>query len=449
MKRAFARRLLAVGFFAVLGLLVASASAHPTPISVAFVDFTVDGARIEHDVPVEELQRALHRDLLRPGDSAEAMVTRERASLLEYGGRHLALWSAKGDWTVEPTEVTGHASEDGPRVTFHFTARPPAGNEPEPVTVHDEIVAHEVISHYSQIYVRSDWAAGRGGGEPALAGVVHAGRFDVAVPRTGSFVCGLRSVIESGARHIATGTDHVLFVFALLLAAPMVARGGRWAEHRSARDAAVTIAKLVSAFTIGHSITLVLGAVGWVRLPPSIVEPVVALSILAAAIHAMIPMFPRREPVVAAGFGLVHGLAFASGLPRHDVGPAQLAWSLFGFDLGIELAQLALVALVVPWVLILARTGAFAAFRAVAASVVGLLALGWLIERVTCVANPIGPVVAWLETHGLLCLVALASVAVVARATPALRDRPTPPASGARLPMVGAHRRPARATSGP
>ena len=117
-----------------------------------------------------------------------------------------------------------------------------------------------------------------------------------------------------GARHIAEGTDHLLFLLALILPAPLVAAGGRWGGYAGGKTALRRIVKVVTAFTLGHSITLVFGALGWAPLPGAVVESAIALSILVSAVHALVPIFRGREVFIAGGFGLVHGLAFATTL---------------------------------------------------------------------------------------------------------------------------------------
>ena len=117
-----------------------------------------------------------------------------------------------------------------------------------------------------------------------------------------------------GARHIALGTDHLLFLLALILPAPLVASGGRWGGYAGGKTAFRQIIKVVTAFTVGHSITLVFGAMGWAILPGVVVEFAIALSILVSAVHAMVPIFRGREVYIAGGFGLVHGMAFAATL---------------------------------------------------------------------------------------------------------------------------------------
>ena len=114
----------------------------------------------------------------------------------------------------------------------------------------------------------------------------------------------------------------------------------------------------MTAFTLGHSITLVFGALGWVRLPGVLVESAIAFSILVSAVHALVPIFRGKEVYIAGGFGLVHGLAFASTLTGFGFDPWTTASSVLGFNLGIEAVQLLIILLVMPCLVVLARAPA-------------------------------------------------------------------------------------------
>lgn len=417
-RRRAPRWLVGLALFAAVVASATKVAAHPTPGSVAFVDFTVDGARIEQDVPIEELERALHRRLAEEGESPEAIVRRHGELLRSYAGVHLRAMSVGSDapWRAEVLAVTGHAAADGPRARFRFALRAPAGQASRSVRLHDAIVAHEVISHYTTIYLRSDWAVGVATTEPQLAGTIHAGHNEITIVRHGSFWRGLYGVVALGIEHIVAGSDHLMFLFALVLVAPVSAAGGRWRAGRGTRATLLGLARVVSAFTVGHSATLVLGAFGWVVLPSAAIEAAIAASVLTTAGHAVRPIFPSRESSLAGAFGLVHGLAFANTLAGRELGRAQAAWTLLGFNTGIELAQLALLFLVVPWLLILARTRAYAPFRVAAATFAAVLATGWLLERTTALPNPTARPLAWMEAHASLLLVALAVAALLARA---------------------------------
>src|SRR3984957_17842576 len=216
---------------------------------------------------------------------------------------------------------------------------------------------------------------------------------------------GFAAVFHLGLRHIAEGTDHLLFLLALLLPAPLLAASGRWSQRASVRRSLMQILRIVTAFTLGHSFTLALAAFGIVQLPSRPVEVLIAVSILISAIHAIRPMFPGREAVIAAFFGLIHGLAFASALS--DLG--FTSWyplvSLLGFNLGIETMQLVVVTAMLPSMLLLSRTSSYRVLRVGGASFAIVASLSWIVERSFNTRNVIDPVVeavvhkgAWLAT---------------------------------------------------
>jgi hypothetical protein len=220
-----------------------------------------------------------------------------------------------------------------------------------------------------------------------------------AVPVHGSGIAdwaggsGFASLFELGLRHIAQGTDHLLFLLALLLPAPLLARGRRWAEPLSTRESLARILTVVTAFTLGHSLTLALAALGFVSIPSQPIEVLIAVSILVSALHALRPLFPNREGFIAAFFGLIHGLAFATTLGQLGLGRWQRVGGILAFNLGIEAMQLLVVAAGLPSLILMSRTGAYAWLRIGGALFAGLAAGGWIAERLFGLPNPLDAMV--------------------------------------------------------
>lgn len=207
------------------------------------------------------------------------------------------------------------------------------------------------------------------------------------------------SMFRLGMRHIAEGTDHLLFLLALLLPAPLLVAGSHWAGFAGVRLSALRILKVVTAFTVGHSITLALAAFGLVHLPSRPVEVLIAFSILVSAAHALRPIFPGREAVVAALFGLMHGLAFAATLQNLGLDWRARAVSILGFNLGIETMQLVVVCAAMPSLVLLSRTPAYSVVRIGGALFAMLASAGWMAERLLNVHNPLAPVVDSVASH--------------------------------------------------
>ncbi len=233
-------------------------------------------------------------------------------------------------------------------------------------------------------------------------------------PSRSGFWGGFGATFRLGARHIAEGTDHLLFFLTLLLPAPLLARAGRWSGRASIRRSLTHILGIVTAFTLGHSFTLALSGLGLVHLPSRPVEVMIALSILVSAVHALRPLFPGREAVVAGSFGLVHGLAFASALNELGVTGWYRLVSLFGFNLGIEAMQLTVVAFTLPALLLLSRTKYYAVFRIVGAAFAVVASCAWISERVLDRPNAMGYGVEKLVHHGVALCAGLWVCAAVA-----------------------------------
>jgi hypothetical protein len=222
------------------------------------------------------------------------------------------------------------------------------------------------------------WSDGAAAGTAVLAPGDHRRTFG-AGPEPGG---GFADFVREGVWHIWTGYDHLLFLLSLLLPAVLVREQGRWRRAPSFRSALWDVVRVVTAFTLAHSLTLSLAALGYVDLPSRWVESAIAASVILAALNNLAPAFQGRRPALAFGFGLVHGLGFASVLSDLDLPADARLWALLGFNLGVEIGQLAVVAAFLP--LAHAASG-FRLYRTAAlqtgSGVIALVALAWLLER--------------------------------------------------------------------
>jgi hypothetical protein len=188
--------------------------------------------------------------------------------------------------------------------------------------------------------------------------------------------------VREGVWHIWTGYDHILFLLALLLPSVLKREAGHWREVRALRPAFYNVVKIVSAFTVAHSLTLTLAVLGIVRLPNRLTESAIALSVVLAAANNLWPLVRERGWIVAFGFGLVHGFGFATALSEFGLTQGHLALTLLGFNTGVEIGQLAIVAFFLPAAYALRRTWFYQTpvLRLGSAFVI-LIAGGWFAER--------------------------------------------------------------------
>lgn len=163
---------------------------------------------------------------------------------------------------------------------------------------------------------------------------------------------------KEGAKHIWEGTDHLLFLLTLLLPGLMLTirktdlNGELPANNRDAEKFAL---KVITAFTLSHSITLAFSVFGWVSLPDKLIESLIALSIMISAVLNLQNRFHISHWKLAFLFGLIHGMGFANGLKELGLSSMYFLETLFAFNLGVELGQLSAVIVVSVPVLLLAR----------------------------------------------------------------------------------------------
>ena len=228
-----------------------------------------------------------------------------------------------------------------------------------------------------------------------LLRVEHDGRTETATFREGasmrvftltapsSRMAQAWTFLSDGAEHILKGPDHVLFLVALLLPAVLRRESGAWKGAEAFKPAAVNIVKIVTAFTIAHSVTLSLAVLGIVTAPARVVEPIIAASVIAAALNNVWPWFGERGWMVAFGFGLVHGLGLAGGLIEFGLRKEALVMALVSFNVGVELGQLAIVALFLPVAFALRETRFYRDVTLkFGSAAVALVAAMWMAERV-------------------------------------------------------------------
>ena len=225
----------------------------------------------------------------------------------------------------------------------------------------------------------------------------------------------LSALFRLGLRHIAEGTDHLMFLLVLLLPAPLCAVGGRWTSVRSVRQSLLHIVGIVTAFTIGHSLTLTLAAMSILHIPGRPVEVFIAVSIFVSAVHALRPIFPGREAWIAAGFGLVHGLAFASTLDRLGLSRWDRLVGILAFNLGIETMQMIVVGFTLPSLLILSRTNSYRYARIGGAGVAAVASIAWISERLFYVQTPVDSIASVMAQHGFVLAGSLLAVSLTCK----------------------------------
>jgi hypothetical protein len=193
-----------------------------------------------------------------------------------------------------------------------------------------------------------------------------------------------RSFISHGTHHIWNGYDHMLFLVTLLLPAVVMRSGNAWRPVETLGGAVWATTRVVTAFTLAHSITLSAAASGVVELPSRLVECVIAASVAVAAINNLFPVVSRRTWIAAFVFGLMHGFGFASVLTDLGLPPGGRLVALFAFNVGVELGQLAVVAVLLPVLFLMRRSSTYTQVALPAGSmVIMVIGVTWILQRAT------------------------------------------------------------------
>jgi hypothetical protein len=189
---------------------------------------------------------------------------------------------------------------------------------------------------------------------------------------------------REGVFHIWIGYDHILFLLSLLLPAVLLAdRRGEWRAAPGIREGFIDVLKIVTSFTVAHSITLSLATLGVVSLPSRWVESAIAASVMLAALNNTFPVFRGRRWTVAFAFGLIHGFGFASVLADLGLPQGALLLALVGFNLGVEVGQLAIVSAFLPLAFGLRHTWLYQRLIFAGGSLLIAMVAGiWFAERV-------------------------------------------------------------------
>jgi hypothetical protein len=342
----------------VLALVAAPslAAAHPAPFSyldLRIGDASIEGALVVHIIDVaHDLGIAAPEKLL---DRATAYGNLDRLTALVTQRMVLR---AEQPLMIEWGDVDTLPDRQG--IQLHFRIHTP---RPATLGIHALMFPYDRL-HQTFVNVYED-------GVLRQQFVLSADNPDRTyyTGTTQGAIAVIKTFVPAGIHHILIGPDHILFLIGLLLL------GGGWKA----------LLKIVTAFTIGHSITLSLAALNVITPPPNIIEPAIALSIVFVGADNLVRGGGRDvRALIALTFGLVHGFGFANVLREFGLPREALGWSLFSFNVGVEIGQLFIVLLVATVLAVVRRRSETVGMRVAFAGSLIVIAAGtyWFVQRV-------------------------------------------------------------------
>jgi hypothetical protein len=340
---------------------------------------TLDG---QWDIALRDLEHAVGLDLDGDGAITWGELKTRRTEVLRYAFSHLsieALSRGEREWCrFQSPIVLFDEHVDGGYAVLKFAVTCPI--RPDELAVHYSLLFDLDPIHRGLVDVRAE------GTSQAfiLADQTRTVMVNLGSPnRTGQF----SAFLEEGVWHIWKGYDHILFLLTLLMPAVVIYSIGAWRPRESLKDALLDVLKVVTAFTAAHSLTLSLAVTGVVSLPSRLVESAIALTVLLGAANNLFPVVRERRWVVAFAFGLIHGLGFASVLTDLGLQTWNLALALVGFNMGVEVGQLAIVLALILIAYPLRGTRFYRrAFMPGGAVAIASIAAYWLAVRATGLA---------------------------------------------------------------
>jgi hypothetical protein len=369
------QRVLAALGLAAAALLGATTPAQAHKPSDSYLTLTQDGSTLrgQWDIALRDLDVAIGLDADGNGEITWGEVRVRHADIAAYALARLSITGDGQPCVARAGEQLIDQHTDGAYTVLNFEVGCPA--PPQRLELGYRLFADLDPQHRGLLRLQA-----QGITRTAVLGP------DSASPayelKTTDRLAQFTDYVREGVWHIWIGFDHILFLLSLLLPAVLVWRAARWEAAASFRDAFVEVLKIVTSFTVAHSITLTLATLGFVALPSRWVEATIAASVVLAALNNLRPVFQGRRWAMAFGFGLVHGFGFASVLADLGLPQDALALALFGFNVGVELGQLAIVIAFLPLAYALRDTRFYQRVVLIGGSLaIALLAALWFVER--------------------------------------------------------------------
>jgi len=361
------------GLSAACALAAAVTQAHVA--SSGFLDLTARGRELAGSVElsVRDVELAIGADANGDGRITWGELRAAEPRLIGYLAAHLSLAADESDCALRFGHVEVNTRVDGNYAWVPLAAR--CARPPARLEIRYHLLAGIDPSHRGLLRLEA-------GDNVQTAVLDPAARSAALTPGRAAPWRAFAEYFQAGVWHIWSGIDHLLFLLSLLLPAVLSRRGGRWEPVAAARPACVSILKVVTAFTLAHSITLSLAAFDVVRLPTRLTESVIAASIVVAALNNIFPLVTEARARIAFAFGLLHGFGFASVLTEMGLPEGARLISLLAFNCGIEAGQLAVVLAVMPAVYALRGVEVYRrALLPWGSGAIATVALGWLAQR--------------------------------------------------------------------
>ncbi len=375
-----------------LSLCVASgAAAHSTNESYVYFNVTDDALSGRVEVRVKDLARAFSTDTSSSTPLTKEEVEARAPEFFDYFQNRLSLEDGSGRLAIDFKAVNFLETPLGVFVQLDFDV-PELPVTPTAVQISYDFLFSDIDpSHRGFALIESNSRTGVKNNESHISLVFKPGDGAKTLHLSGEPLWDVfAAFVIHGVWHIWLGFDHLLFLATLLLTAALVLQTKRWEPSASLNTSLRQTLLVVTAFTRAHTLALGLATFGIIRLPVRWVEAVIALSIALLALGSLAPRFNLSAWKIALVLGLFHGFGFAYVLSPLGPEPTRKIIGLTGFNVGVEIAQVALIIVLFPVLFLLRSTSFYRTVLVKVGSVSAIaLAFFWFVERTYDVLGPI------------------------------------------------------------
>lgn len=373
------------------GLFTTSTGAHQPGESYIFLQTSETSLTGRIEITLNDLGLVLPLDSNNDGTVSEEEFNAQEKKIYDFLQPHLIFWIDEGAHSIQITDHDFRKVSFGTYALIRFSVSI-APLVPDKLDIeHHGFMEAIRPSHTVYVIIEENARTGLKGNEGGISLFFENAEGRETISFQGeSALSAFWRFIKLGVYHILVGFDHLAFLFALLLPAVLVVREDKWEPAKEFKDVFLKVLGIVTTFTVAHSITLSLAAFGWVDLPAKYVEALIALSIAVVATGNVVG--PTRSWIWPAIFclGLLHGLGFAYVLAPYGVAENSIVFSLLGFNVGVEIGQIALIVICLPFLYFLRKWHHFV-FIVVRCGSVALIGIAtfWFAERGLKVLNSV------------------------------------------------------------
>ena len=377
-------------FIALSIVPISVAHSHAKGENYVWINVELDHISGRFELRFDDLKSKLGIDVDAIGPTRQEGVRAAQAEVRDYLKAHFSISDASGEMMLEFSDAQLF-EEDSRFIQYPYRIGSlPRQNK---ITVRNRIfLTPDLMSsdrlHRSVIVVEYNKAAGSEYGDENVAMVfgpdVTEREIDLADPAT---VLEWRDFLKQGLLHIAIGLDHIVFILLILLTVVLHREGKRWKGQPDFAAVLWKALKVITTFTVAHSITLSLAAVGLVSFNTTMIEIIIALSIMVLAIANMLPISTTHNLILIFAFGLFHGLGFASVMGDLQFRTVLMERILLLFNVGVEIGQVLIAVVLLPLLYLIRNHPRYHTYVVIPVSLISAcIATYWVAQRAGLIA---------------------------------------------------------------